>query len=282
MPACQGYGNGLSNVIYGNSGNNLLDGGVGADVMFGGAGNDSYFVDNAGDAAIENANEGTDTVYSTAHFRLSANVENLVLQGTADLQGFGNSLSNAIYGNGGSNILDGDIGADLMVGGAGNDTYYVDNAGDAIIENANEGTDTVYSTAHLRLTANVENLVLQGSADLQGYGNSLTNAIYGNAGNNLLDGDAGADSMYGGAGNDTYYVDNIADVVVENAQRGHRHRLLDGQPDAGGERGDPGAAGQRRPARLRQQPEQCDLRQRRQQPARRRRRRRLDVRRRRQ
>ena len=39
---------------------------------------------------IESAGEGTDTVYSTAHFRLSENVENLVLQGGADLQGYGN------------------------------------------------------------------------------------------------------------------------------------------------------------------------------------------------
>ena len=30
-----------------------------------------------------------------------------------------------------------------MVGGAGSDTYIVDSAGDKIIENANEGTDTV-------------------------------------------------------------------------------------------------------------------------------------------
>ena len=60
-----------------------------------------------------------------------------------------------------------------MVGGAGNDTYFVDNAGDAVIENANEGTDTVFAAVTYGLTANVENLVLQGSADLQGYGNGL-------------------------------------------------------------------------------------------------------------
>jgi len=75
--------------------------------MVGGAGSDVYFVDNPGDLAIENANEGTDTVFSTAHFRLSANVENLVLQGGADLQAGGNSLNNALQGNAGSNILDG-------------------------------------------------------------------------------------------------------------------------------------------------------------------------------
>ena len=57
-----------------------------------------------------------------------------------------------------------------------------------VIENLGEGNDTVYATAHLRLSANVENLILQGSADLQGYGNGLVNSIYGNAGNNILNG----------------------------------------------------------------------------------------------
>ena len=216
----QGYGNELANTLTGNAGSNLLDGGVGADAMFGGDGNDAYFVDNAGDTATENANEGTDSVYSTAHFRLSANIENLVLLGSADLQAFGNSSTNVLYGNAGDNLLDGDAGTDAMYGGAGNDAYMVDNAGDVVIENANEGIDTVYSTAHLRLGANVENLILQGSADLQGYGNSESNAIYGNDGNNILDGGVGADSMYGGLGNDVYMVDNAGDVLVENLNEG--------------------------------------------------------------
>ena len=62
-------------MIYGNAGNNILDGGAGADVMVGGAGNDTYFVDNVGDVVIENAGEGNDAVFSTAHYGLSANVE---------------------------------------------------------------------------------------------------------------------------------------------------------------------------------------------------------------
>ena len=216
----QAYGNASVNVLYGNAGSNLLDGDAGIDAMYGGAGNDSYMVDNAGDLVIENANEGIDTVYSTAHLRLGENIENLILQGSADLQGYGNSLSNAIYGNAGSNILDGGIGGDSMYGGAGNDTYYVDNAGDVLVENPNEGFDTVFSTVGLTLTANVEILVLQGSADLQGYGNSLSNVLYGNAGNNILDGGAGGDAMYGGAGDDIYYVDNAGDVVIEAVNAG--------------------------------------------------------------
>ena len=34
------------------------------------------------------------------------------------------------------------------VGGAGNDVYFVDNSGDGVVENPNEGNDTVFSTAH--------------------------------------------------------------------------------------------------------------------------------------
>jgi endoglucanase len=216
----QGYGNGGSNAIYGNAGINLLDGGAGADAMIGGSGNDVYFVDDPGDAVIENPNEGNDTVFSTAHLRLMANVENLVLQSSADLQGYGNGQANALYGNTGNNLLDGGAGADAMVGGAGNDTYFVDDANDIVFENANEGIDVVLATAHFGLSANLESLVLQGGADLQGYGNGLTNSLYGNAGNNLLDGGTDADAMAGGAGNDTYFVDNAGDTVFESANEG--------------------------------------------------------------
>ena len=89
---------------------------------------------------IENANEGNDTVFSTAHLRLSANVETLVLQGTADLQGFGNSLAQLRCTATPATICSTAMPAPTsMFGGAGDDTYFVDNAVDAVIENANEG-----------------------------------------------------------------------------------------------------------------------------------------------
>ena len=210
----------VDDTIHGQGGNDTLDGGAGADVLMGGAGNEVYVVDNAGDAAIENAGEGNDTVYSTAHFRLGANLENLVLQGGADLQGYGNIEVNAIFGNSGSNILNGDVGADSMSGGAGNDVYFVDNAGDTATENAGQGNDAVFASAHFALSTNVETLVLQGSADLQGYGNGLMNTLIGNNGINLLDGRAGADAMAGGFGNDVYLVDDAGDGVVENVGEG--------------------------------------------------------------
>ena len=187
--------------------------------MFGGSGNDNYFVDSGIDAVNEGVNAGIDTVFTTVDLRLAANVENLVLQKIA-LQGYGNGLSNVLTGNAGNNILDGDAGVDAMFGGAGNDVYFVDNGGDLVIENANEGRTTPSSQPpiSLLLSANVENLVLQGNADLQGFGNGLANAIFGKSGNNLIDGGASTDAMSGGAGNDVYFVDNAGDVVIEDLE----------------------------------------------------------------
>jgi Ca2+-binding RTX toxin-like protein len=216
----QGFGNGLANALFGNTGNNLLDGGAGADAMTGRTGNDTYFVDNAADAVVENPGEGNDAVFASINYGLTANVETLVLQGSADLQGFGNGSANTLFGNSGNNLLDGSAGADAMLGGAGNDTYFVDNTADAVIEGVGQGTDAVFASVNYGLTANVETLVMQGGADLQGFGNTLANSIFGNSGNNLIDGGTGADTMVGGLGNDTYFVDDGFDQVVENVGAG--------------------------------------------------------------
>ena len=216
----QGFGNDLVNTLYGNTGNNLLDGAGAADTMVGGFGNDTYFADNTGDAAFENSGEGNDAVFASAHYGLSANVEILVLQGSADLQGYGNNQANTLFGNTGNNLLNGAGDADLMVGGMGNDTYFADNTGDAAFENPGEGYDAVFASAHYGLAADVETLVLQGAADLQGYGNNQVNTLFGNTGNNLINGAGAGDTMLGGMGNDTYFVDNGGDVVVENGGEG--------------------------------------------------------------
>ena len=76
-------------------------------------GDDRYVVDETGDSVIENANEGTDTVFSAVTYSLGGtHVEHLTLSGTAAINGTGNSLANILTGNSGKNTLMGNGGND--------------------------------------------------------------------------------------------------------------------------------------------------------------------------
>src|SRR5262245_6970078 len=100
-------GLGGDDTLYGLGGNDTLDGGTGADTMYGGAGNDTYLVDHGSDTVIENANEGIDTVHSTIDYSLTANVEDLVLESTANVREYGNSEGNTLTRNHGDQDLHG-------------------------------------------------------------------------------------------------------------------------------------------------------------------------------
>ncbi len=236
--AVNGAGNGLDNVLTGNNavntlegfgGNDWLDGKGGNDLLLGGTGDDVYVVAQAGDTVVELADEGLDTVRASISYTLGDQVEQLVLTGTAGIRATGNAGANTLTGNSGNNQLDGLAGADLLIGGAGNDTYIIDDAGDTVVEAADEGVDLVKSSLSHTLAAHVENLTLTGAVAIDGGGNTLNNIMLGNAaanalageaGDDVLNGGRGADVLSGGAGNDAYVVDNAGDTVIELAGGG--------------------------------------------------------------
>ncbi|MFJ4441816.1 beta strand repeat-containing protein [Pseudomonas sp. NPDC089422] len=247
-------GLGGNDQLYGNYGNDTLDGGSGNDLMVGGQGNDTYEVDAAGDLVVEAAGGGDDLVRASINYTLGNNVERLTLTGDANLNGSGNGLDNTLTGNsgdnrldggagndvllggdgndvllggagndrlngdGGNDTLDGGAGNDTLAGGAGDDIYIVDQAGDTVTEANSAGSDTVRSSLNYTLGANLENLELTGSANLNGTGNSQDNLLTGNSGNNRLDGGTGNDVLAGRRGNDTYiYGQNYGNDQIDNS-----------------------------------------------------------------
>lgn len=190
-------GNNQSNAIRGNRGSNTIFALDGNDLVEGFAGND-----------VIDGGAGHDTLK-------------------------GGNGNDTLLGGDGNDWLDGEAGIDAAAGGAGDDFYWIDNIGDTVSEQANEGVDLVYSSVSFVLGENVENLVFHLGSSLSGTGNALDNQIdatagadvlyglggndrlFGKLGNDTLDGGTGDDWLDGDLGNDTYIVDSIGDVVVE-------------------------------------------------------------------
>jgi Ca2+-binding RTX toxin-like protein len=169
------------------------------DTLIGGAGNDTYVLSRA-DVVSEAAGGGTDTVQASIHYTLGANLENLVLTGTANLNGTGNSLNNVITGNAGNNVLN---------GAAGIDTVSYANATAAVTVNL--ATTTAQATGFGSDTLlNFENVT----------GSRFNDRLTGNGLANRLDGGLGNDTLTGAAGNDTYIVESAGDIIVEAANAG--------------------------------------------------------------
>lgn len=239
--AKDGFGNEANNTLTGNDAKNTLNGDIGDDMLIGKGGNDTYVVDSDGDSVVEAAGKGTDLVQAWVNHTLAANVEKLELMGEATT-GTGNGLNNVmaanpangstltgldgndtltggtgndnlkggagndrLEGGDGDDKLHGDAGTDIMIGGNGNDEYWADSGADTVTEGAEGGDDTLYAgfTVSLASYANVENLILTGSGNINGTGSGGDNDLAGNAGNNVLTGGGGSDYLQGKGGNDT-------------------------------------------------------------------------------
>ena len=123
------YGGAGNDTLFGGAGDDSLHGDAGADTMFGGAGNDNYFVDDVNDVVSETTNSGvddggSDRVYSTVSYTLSAFLERLVLlESAVAISAAGNAQVNTIVGNSNANIISGGGGKDTLTGGLAADTF---------------------------------------------------------------------------------------------------------------------------------------------------------------
>jgi Ca2+-binding RTX toxin-like protein len=193
--------------LFGLAGNDTLNGGTGNDIMSGGDGDDTYYVDAAGDRVYENTVVAYDipnyldgdTVVTTISYTLGAYLENLTLDGVANLNGAGNTLNNHIIGNNGNNTINGNDGVDTLSYQTA--TTKVTAALSTGTATGGGGTDTIN---------NIENLI----------GGTVGDNLKGSTAANRLDGNTGADTLTGLSGDDTYVVDNAADSLVEGSGNG--------------------------------------------------------------
>jgi Ca2+-binding RTX toxin-like protein len=107
------------------------------------------------------------------------------------------------------NTMRGYAGADRLTGTTGSDTYYVDSAGDTVIEKSAGGSaDTVIASVSHSLARNVEKLsAATGSKGLSLKGNTLNNVITGGTGADKISGNTGMDVLSGGKGKDAFVFD---------------------------------------------------------------------------
>ena len=181
----------------------------GPNTLIGLAGNDYYYVYSTADEVIEAANGGSDSVAASVNYMLPAGntVEVLNMVG-AGLTGTGSGGAETLISTGGPNTL---------VGLGGDDSYYVYNTADVVIEAANGGYDSVLTSVSYTLSTDVEALHMNGSG-LTGTGNSGANTLV-TLGANTLVGDDGNDMFvfFAGSANGATVADfdrSEGDVLV--------------------------------------------------------------------
>jgi Ca2+-binding RTX toxin-like protein len=195
-------GNAGNNAILGYSGDDVIDGKGGADTLTGGAGRDQFTL--------------YQTVLTIADFEAGANADALDV-----------SLLLAYSATGGGY----DIYSDPFATGylrvqqsGGNTSVEWDPDGKTVPDPYGGSEPRVWQTVAVLQNVQSATLVRQNYSGIAIVGTDRDDTLVGDIwvdlmigglGNDLLDGGVGADRMEGGRGADTYYVDNLADVVLE-------------------------------------------------------------------
>jgi Ca2+-binding RTX toxin-like protein len=207
-------GSGVDEVLGGDD-DDVLGGGDGKDLIDGGSGEDTADFSDKRNSVVVNLKENQvfSFVNKVQEDRLIS-IENLIGGSGSDIFSGGDE-DNIFAGGAGNDTLAGWGGNNVLIGGIGNDVYILDSSGKTIIvENKNQGIDTIKSSVDVNLVSfvNIENIFLEGGAK-QGIGNDIGNYIEGNASDNFIDGGAGNDILIGGLGNDLFFDGKGLDTI---------------------------------------------------------------------
>lgn len=208
------FGGSGNDTLNGGNGNDWMDGGSGHDVLHGGAGIDTLVESSDADVNI-NLFKGLSSSFSGDRM---TGIENVIaglgydtLIGDAGINRLdGGAGDDRIQAGAGNDVLVGGLGADTMLGDRGNDMYWIDTASDVVTEFAGEGADILRAGLTIDLIrsandyANIEAVLLTGTAALGVYGADITDDLVGNAGANTVAGRLGNDKLTGAGGADTF------------------------------------------------------------------------------
>ena len=115
----------------------------------------------------------------------------------------------------GNDSFNGGGGDDVLAGGLGDDTFFVNSAGDRVLENPNEGNDTVGAAfGPINLPDNTEEFLQLGTGNNSLKGTLGNDVLTGNSGNSTIDGFGGNDTVAGGLGNDLLIGGGANDSVL--------------------------------------------------------------------